>query len=394
MTDKNLFEKIFPHQKHIDKMAWGERHLVKKWMKAAVLVIVLAAVHAGSSMLRFLDFGNKYEQKIQLDRLGIEITIPRLWDTYQLNQKPDYSHFRPTYDFSVNRGYRHLDFKIYSWTRTPETTLKEIEPVFDKAAEIYMHGPLTYGPEIVEYDSLLVHRVIGSPEDTPYVTYIKYQLIHQGSVISYTYSFHNNCHDLAMELEASEQILKKIRLTDVKTPVRTKKKWSRGYILKNIYPYDFVADSNSIDIRSARMEIKFPENMSSVQWNERQHDSYWFQLHLKDGTDIGIELQTEQARKNQDRKEDESAFRMHTSIVMDTDKGYISVPEYVTTGDFSGWKAIGRLSKGNKQFIAASYDTWHKGSHLQINALIPDDGRDYNPGLDQVHSFIENIEFY
>ena len=115
---------------------------------------------------------------------------------------------------------------------------------------------------------------------------------------------------------------------------------------------------------------------------------------MKDGSDIRFVLQPGQAEGNTAIAEEEEAFIVHTYVMMDKEEGYLHVPEIVRIGGFSGWKAIGKLSRINGDFIVACYDTWYKGSHLQICAEIPDDGRDYRAGLAKAETIIENIDFY
>lgn len=107
-----------------------------------------------------------------------------------------------------------MDFKIYGRSCTPETAFEDIEPLFDRVVEASLDGSLIAGPEVLNHDGLTIHRTIGSPKSSPVITYIHYQLLHQGSVISYVYRFYNDRHDLDKELSASERMLKNIELTD------------------------------------------------------------------------------------------------------------------------------------------------------------------------------------
>lgn len=381
----------------IYRMTWGDGYLMKKWLKATLLVLTVSAVSAGFSIysiVTMLDFSSLKKKRVEMDELGIAVTIPRGWDTFYWNQTPVSAHPRPVYSFSVSDDYRQMDFKIHGWSRTSETTFEEIEPVFDRIVKASLDGSLISGPEVLNHDGLTVHRTIGSPKVSPGITYIHYQLLHQGSVISYVYSFYNDRLDLDRELSASERMLKNIELTDVKVSEPARQTKGRSIVLKNVYPYDFVERSNGIDIRSACVDIVFPEKMKSVQWNERNQGIFRFLLHMDDGSEIEVTLQEGQADEIPDLTEEGDAFRLHTYAMMDKDKGYIAAPEIVTAGDFSGWKSIGKLSRGEEKFVVACYDTWHKGSHLQITARIPDDGRNYHTSLTQTQTLLEHIEFY
>ena len=383
--------------KDIYKMTWGDGYLMKKWLKATILVLTVSAVSAGFniySIVTMLDFSSLKKKRAEMDELGIVVTIPRGWDTFYWNQIPSPSSSKPTYSFSVSDDYRQMDFKVYGRTRTPETSFKDIEPVFDRVVEVSLDGSLIAGPETVVLHGLAVHRTIGTQKVSPGITYIHYQLIHKGSVISYVYRFYNDRYDLDRELSASERMLKNIELTDVMVPEPAMQKMVRSIVQENVYPYDFSEYDHGIDIRSACMDIAFPADRRSVLWIVRNQGFFNFIIHMKDGSDIRFVLQPGQAEGNTAIAEEEEAFIVHTYVMMDKEEGYLHVPEIVRIGGFSGWKAIGKLSRINGDFIVACYDTWYKGSHLQICAEIPDDGRDYRAGLAKAETIIENIDFY
>lgn len=203
--------------KDIYKMTWGDSYLMKKWLKATLLVLTVGVVSAGfsiNSIVTMLDFSSLKKKRVEMDELGIAVSIPRGWDTFYWNQNPSSTHPRPVYSFSVSGDYRQMDFKIYGRSCTPETTFEDIEPLFDRVVEASLDGSLIAGPEVLNHDGLTIHRTIGSPKSSPGITYIHYQLLHQGSVISYVYRFYNDRHDLDKELSTSERMLKNIELTD------------------------------------------------------------------------------------------------------------------------------------------------------------------------------------
>lgn len=393
---------LIPQLKDIRTMAFGDEYLIKKWMKATVTMICVSFASAAFnifSIVSMLDFSSLEKESIRISQLGVEMTFPRRWSEVIIKQRPKSTDLRPVYRFKVYDDHQTMFFDLYGWMLPPDTDFDKAKPMFDGEARSYIDSTIISGPEIVECDSLITYRVAGMRKGSPEHVFILYQMLHQGSIISYSYRYEHQHCKYEKELATSEKMLKNIRFTDVAVPKHAgipldPSRAVRNDLPEDRRPDDYSLDNHSLDIRSAGIKISLPENTEPLFLKRCTRSVYEFEADL--GEDFRVEFDVRVVWTSEVARlfEAEEDFRSYTYVMMDKDNGYISDPEIVRVGTMSFWKAVGTASLGRGDYVVACYETIHKGARLQICAEIPDDGTDYLSRIWQVESVMTNIDFY
>lgn len=217
-----------------------DMYLVKKWIKASVVVFVFSVSVSGAYLVSFVKIlgldsatknvvHNALGRKFESEDLGIRITIPKGWSKIKYSKKFEGTETeRPRYTFTVEDEYRSMWVDIQGWRLPESVTLKHMNNAFTQELTRSLDDRVLRKAQVVGIDrKYVVHKIVGTETEYPDDIFIRYTILHRGTVIRYSYKFKKDL-DFETENKKANDLIRGMEFFYVNQPDYVKKSFKRS----------------------------------------------------------------------------------------------------------------------------------------------------------------------
>lgn len=254
-----------------------DNDLVQMWTRISLITSVCAIAIGGVGLYEMsatfnISIGPEKEKVVNIDKLGVEITIPKEWSSIEWECKSDESSSKPRYYFNTYDNGCKIWFDLYGFSTPLQFSIDDFIMDFTNKSKAKFSSVVLEGTSIIRIAGKKVLKSVGKDKSYPDLIYARYQLLHCGTMIYYTYRFTDQ-HDYQEEIKRAEEILSAVKFTQV-----------QGYARKPVEdkrPDDCIVNDKSIDITSAKMRFNFPGDCLGVEWQKKDKKYIYIQSFMR-----------------------------------------------------------------------------------------------------------------
>lgn len=318
---------------------------------------------------------------VKYDELGIVVNVPEGWSSPHWEYKSDDGAARPVYSFCTDSENHRIWVSVHGRSTPLRYSIGDFEQNFKMYSGGYLDGGYVERPHSEVIGDKKVLKSIGRRADSPDYIYAIYQALHCGTMIYYTYSFHQNL-PLEEEMAKADNFFEQIEFTDVDNTEILGKEDKR--------PDDYVIGDMSVDIQSAGMKIYLPCDEDDVTWDKKTRSRYVFDVPSCGGYIVRFDIQVVYTSENARVREYEADFVETMKAKLDA--GWLSGPGVINVNGTEALYVAGfRKSAPGDCYIR--YEFIHKGARLCVETTVPETAG-VDAQIEHIESIVKNVDFY